>query len=236
MTDISPQKQDTPSQGIYEILYRRKSIRAFRPEPVPRQIIERILTAAARAPSGTNTQPWQVRILTGAARQRLVDAVLSFRNEHPGVEKWGYDYYPKKWKEPYLARRRKLGLDMYALLGIARGEEQRMLEQLNRNFAFFDAPVGMIFSIDRDLERGSWLDYGMFIQSIALAAEGEGLSTCLQGFWVAHADIVADTLAFRPEEELVCGLALGYSDPDAPINRLCSERAPLADFASFLDG
>lgn len=230
--DIAPQDQRL---DVYEALYRRKSIRAFRPKPVSRLVIERILAAAARAPSGTNIQPWRVRVLTGAARQRLVDAVLSFRAANPGVEHWSYPYYPARWQEPYLSRRRKVGWDLYGLLGITRADTDRIQAQHNRNFAFFDAPVGLIFTIDSDLERGSWLDYGMFLQSLALAAEAEGLGSCLQACWVAHADIVASTLAFAANEKIVCGMALGHADPDSLVNRLTTERAAVAEFASFVE-
>ncbi len=227
--------RETPRLDVYSALYQRKSTRAFLPDAVPRNVIERMLTAAARAPSGTNMQPWRVRVLTGAARQRLVDAVLSFRSAHPGVENWAYPYYPASWREPYLARRRKIGWDLYGLLGIGRADGERMRAQHNRNFAFFDAPVGLMLTIDEDLERGSLLDYGHFIQSLALAAEAEGLGTCLQACWVGHADIVADTLSLPASEKIVCGVALGYPDASATVNQLHTERAPLSDFVSFLD-
>ena len=233
MPDNNPILENRPD--CHQTLYHRKSIRAFRSDPVSRETMERILAAAARSPSSTNTQPWRVRVLTGTARQRLTDAVLVFRAANPGVENWGYTYYPQHLGEPYLGRRRKLGWDMYGLLGITRADTDRIQAQHNRNFMFFDAPVGLIFTIDRNLERGSWLDYGLFIQSLAIAADEEGLGTCLQGAWVAHADIVASTMAFAPNEQLVCGLALGHPDLDAPVNRLCSERAPVADFAMFMD-
>ena len=220
---------------VFEALYQRKSIRAFLPDPVPRASVERILAAAAHAPSGTNTQPWHVRVLTGAARQRLVDAVLAFRTANPGVEHWAYSYYPKKWQEPFLGRRRKVGWDLYGLLGITRTESERIRDQHNRNFSFFDAPVGLMFTIERELELGSWLDYGMFIQSLALAAEADGLGTCLQAAWTAHADIVSSVLALPPNEQLVCGLALGYSDRNAVVNSLHTERAAVAEFATFID-
>ena len=226
--------QDNPL-GFYDALYQRKSIRAFRPEPVSRVVIERILNAAARAPSGTNIQPWKVRVLTGAARQRLSDAVLLSRASNPGIEHWGYRYYPAKWQEPYLSRRRKVGWDMYGLLGIQRTEPDRMLAQQNRNFTFFDAPVGLVFTIDSMLEQGSWLDYGMFLQSLALAAEAEGLGTCLQACWVAHSDVVSSVLSLGQNEHLVCGMALGYPDLESPVNRLTTERAALDEFVTFID-
>jgi len=228
-------KPQDPPLGVYEALYQRKSIRAFRPEPVSRELIERLLMAAARAPSGTNIQPWRVRVLTGAARQRLSDAVLLSRARYPGVEHWSYPYYPAKWQEPYLGRRRKIGWDMYGLLGIQRTEPERMLAQQNRNFTFFDAPVGLVFTIDTLLEQGSWLDYGMFLQSLTLAAEAEGLGTCLQACWVAHADVVSSALSLPPDEQLVCAMALGFPDLDATVNRLSTERASLNEFVTFID-
>lgn len=224
-----------PSQSVYDALYQRKSIRAFLPDPVPRPVIERILSAASRAPSGTNIQPWRVRVLSGAARQRLVDAVLAFRAAQPGVEDWGYPYYPVEWCEPYLSRRRKVGWDLYGLLGIGRSEKARIEAQQNRNFVFFDAPVGLVFSIEDVLQQGSWLDYGMFIQSIALAAQAEGLGSCIQACWVAHANVVASELAFEPNERLVCAMALGYPDRSAQVNRLSTERVALSELARFLE-
>ena len=232
---IESTDRETPRLDVYSALYQRQSTRAFLPDAVPRLRIERMLMAAARAPSGVNMQPWRVRVLTGAARQRLVDAVLSFRNAHPGVENWAYPYYPSIWREPYLARRRKVGWDLYGLLGIGRAEGERMRAQHNRNFTFFDAPVGLMLTIDADLEVGSLLDYGHFILSLALAAEAEGLATCLQACWVGHADIVADALSLPASEKIVCGIALGYADRSATVNQLRTERAPLADFVSFID-
>lgn len=231
----NPTPPAAPHLGVHAALYQRKSIRAFCPEPVPRPVIERILAAAARAPSGTNIQPWRVRVVSGAARARLVDAVMAFRTANPGVEKWAYPYYPAKWKEPYLGRRRKVGWDLYGLLGIKRSDGDLIAAQHNRNFTFFDAPVGLIFSIDSELERGSWLDYGMFIQSLLLAAEAEGLGTCPQACWVGHADIVARTLGFAADEQLVCAVALGYPDRDATVNQLTTERAALEEFVTFID-
>ena len=226
----------TPVQSVVdEVIKSRYSCRAFLPELVSQDVVAEILSIASHAPSGTNIQPWRVRVLMGAARQRLVDAVLSFRAIHPGVEHWGYSYYPAQWQEPYLGRRRKVGWDLYGLLGINRSDTDRIRAQHNRNFMFFDAPVGLIFTIETELERGSWLDYGMFLQSVTLAAEAEGLGTCLQACWVAHADVVSNTLSFAPNEQIVCGLALGYPDQDSSVNRLITERAPVDEFVTFVD-
>jgi len=218
---------------VSEALVSRRSIRAFRPDPVPPETIERILRLAAHAPSGSNIQPWKVLVLTGAARQRLVDAVLDVRRD-PAAEGKQYEYYPTRWREPYQGRRRKLGWDLYGLLGIQRGETEKMRAQHDRNFLFFDAPVGLIFTIDRDLELGSWLDYGMFVQSVMLAARAEGLDTCAQGAWVYHHDAVRRALPIGDDEMIVCGMALGYADPDAPVNGLRAEREDPGVFARHL--
>ena len=210
----------------------RRSVRAFLPTPVPRALVERLLDVAARAPSGTNMQPWTVHVLAGAARERFCDAIEAeflaggdHRPEHL--------YYPESWFEPYLSRRRKVGWDLYGLLGIARGESERMRRQHARNFRFFDAPVGMIFTIDRRLERGSWLDYGMFLENIMVAARGHGLDTCPQQAFAHHHEAIRRALALPDDEAVVCGMALGHADPDAPENRLVTEREPARAFARF---
>src|SRR3954469_16701022 len=161
---------------VEEALMSRRSLRAFRPEPVPREMVERILALASRAPSGTNVQPWKVYALAGSAKDSLVREMHDAFMAH-GEEGWkrAYEYYPTKWREPSLARRRKLGWDLYGLLGIGKGEREKTKVQHARNFLFFDAPVGLIFTIDDDLEKGSWLDYGMFLQSVMLAARAWGL-------------------------------------------------------------
>lgn len=215
----------------------RHSMRAFLPTPVPRETVEAILRVAARAPSGTNTQPWQVHVLTGAARQRLSDRILAVCRdpEELATHRDEYDYYPKEWVSPYVDRRRKIGWDLYRLLGIAKGDRELMQRQNERNFRFFDAPVGLIFSIDRVMQQGSWLDYGMFLQNIMVAARARGLHTCPQAAFTQFHRVIADELAFRPEQMLVCGMSLGYADPAAVENGLVTERVPVAEFARFLD-
>lgn len=230
---VSPPLPALPQ--VYDALYRRTSVRAFCPDPIDRPRIERILAAAARAPSGTNTQPWKVRVLTGAAKDRLVRAVLEFRAAQPGVENWVYPYYPSRWRDPYLARRRAVGWDLYGLLGIQKGDADKMRAQHDANFRFFDAPVGMILTIDRDLGQGSWLDYGLFLQSLALAAVAEDLGTCLQAAWAAHGDLVSQVLGIPADEVVVCGVALGKPDPMAVINSLKTSRATVDQFTSFQD-
>jgi nitroreductase len=217
---------------VLEALATRRSVRAFRPDPVPREAVERILRAAAQAPSGSNIQPWRVIVLTGAARDRLSAALLAAhaRGERPEPE---WHYYPREWRDPWLARRRRLGWSLYGLLGIARGEAARMAAQHARNFAFFDAPVGLIFTLPRLMERGSWLDAGMFLQSVMLAARGLGLDTCPQAAFLEHHDVVRRELAIPEAEVLLCGMALGFADGDAPVNRLRAERLALEEFAEF---
>jgi LAO/AO transport system ATPase len=209
----------------------RRSVRAFLPRPVPRATVEEILAVASRAPSGTNTQPWKVRVLAGETKDRLSRAVAAAYDAggaHPE-----FHYYPVKWFEPYLARRRKIGWDLYGLLGIGRGEKDKMHAQHRRNFLFFDAPVGMIFTIDRNLELGSWLDYGMFLQSIMVAARARGLDTCPQAAWMEFPKTIAAELGLPENEQVVCGMSLGYADPDPPESRLVTEREPVAGFVRF---
>jgi len=221
------------SASFLQFIESRHSIRAFLPEAVPRQTIEQILATAARAPSGTNMQPWQVHVLTGAARDRLVAAVCDAFDHVAAEHHYEYAYYPAEFFEPYLARRRKVGFALYALLGIAKGDRAAMQAQHRRNFEFFDAPVGLMFTIDRSLGQGSWLDYGGFMQNVMLAARACGYDTCPQAAWNQFHRIITAQLGLPENEQLVCGMALGRADADAPENRLVSERAPLAEFVNF---
>jgi nitroreductase len=202
----------------------RRSVRRFLPTPVPRADIAAILDAAARAPSGTNMQPWRGYVLIGAAREKLCAAVQTvFDAEEPG-HRHEVQYYPDEFFEPYLSRRRKVGWDLYGTLGIARGEAAKMRAQHRRNFQFFDAPVGMIFTIHRRLATGSWLDYGMFLENIMIAARGRGLDTCAQAAWTHYHKVIRPVLGLAEEEVVVCGMALGFADPDAPESGLVTQR------------
>lgn len=229
MTD----RGDPRPLSVTEAIEGRRSIRAFRPEPVPRPMIERVLATAGRAPSGSNIQPWRVYVVTGARKAELEREMLAaFDRGAFGEDE--YQYYPKPWREPYLERRRKAGWGLYSLLGITRDDKDGMARQLRRNFLFFDAPVGLIFSIDRDLPMGSWLDYGMFIQSVMLAARGLGLETCPQQAFSAYHAIIRRVLGIPQEEMVVCGMALGYADWSVTVNRLVTEREPLDRFITFV--
>jgi len=218
----------------------RRSVRAFLPTPVPRRMVEDILSVASRAPSGVNTQPWKVTVLTGAAKASLSSRILAAHDANASAASVGadvgeYDYYPTEWVSPYLERRRKIGWDLYGLLGIARTDKARMHDQHGRNYRFFDAPVGMIFSIDRHLRQGSWLDYGMFLENIMVAARGRGLDTCPQAAFIGFHKLISEHLQLPATEMVVCGMSLGYADESAVENRLVTERVPVGSFARFLE-
>ena len=228
---ILNQQQETVDAAITS----RHSIRAFLPDPVAREDIERILKVAARAPSGTNIQPWQVYVLTGAAKQRLSDAILAAHADPQLAAQHTeeYAYYPREWVTPYIERRRKVGWDLYALLGLTRENKAGMSAQHGRNYRFFDAPVGFIFTIDRILEQGSWLDYGMFLQSIMVAARGRGLATCPQAAFTQYHRIIETELGIPATEMVVCGMALGYADPEKIENTLITAREPVSGFTRY---
>lgn len=215
----------------------RRSIRAFLPTPVAREDVESILEVAARAPSGTNTQPWKVYVLTGAAKERLSSQVLRAHND-PALSRQHaeeYAYYPREWVAPYIDRRRKVGWDLYALLGLTRDNKSGMHAQHGRNYTFFDAPVGMIFTIDRIMEQGSWLDYGMFLQNIMIAARARELDTCPQAAFTQYHKIIAEVLQLPPNEMVVCGMSLGYADSGKIENTLVTEREPVSKFVKFIE-
>lgn len=221
------------ADAVAAAIVTRRSIRAFLPTPVPRETVERILDIAARAPSGTNMQPWRGYVLTGAPLAGLSAALVAEAMAGTKAEA-EYDYYPDPFFEPYLSRRRKVGWDLYGLLGIARGEAERMKRQHARNYAFFDAPVGIVFTIDRRLRIGSWLDYGMFLGNVMTAARGMGLDTCPQAAFAPHHRTIRAHLPIPEQEVVVCGMALGHADAAAPENALVTERVPARDFCSFL--
>ena len=233
----NPPSRADQANPVDTALTTRRSVRAFLPTPVRRADIEAILEAASRAPSGTNTQPWKVYVLTGESLARLSRELLAAYDDPQRDELYQqeYAYYPRQWQSPFIDRRRKIGWDMYGLLGIGKGDTARMHEQHARNFRFFDAPVGLLFTIDRSLERGSWLDYGMFLQAIMTAARGRGLDTCPQAAFTQFHRLIADHLGLPENEQLVCGMSLGFADPNAPVNTLRTEREPVERFVRFLD-
>ncbi len=215
----------------------RHSVRAYLDRAVPRAQIEEILAVAARAPSGTNTQPWRVHVLTGVAKAALSrDIRAAFDNaEERARHSEEYAYYPTEWRSPYIERRRKVGWDLYALLGIGKADKARMHDQHGRNYDFFGAPVGLIFTIERVMQQGSWLDYGMFLQSVMVAARARGLDTCPQAAFTQFHRIIARHLGLADTEMVVCGMALGHADPAAVENSLVTEREAVSGFARFLE-
>jgi nitroreductase len=215
----------------------RRSVRAFLPTPVPRETVVEILEVASRAPSGTNIQPWKVSVLTGDAKAALSRKILAAHDDPAERARHTeeYAYYPTTWQPPYIDRRRKIGWDLYSLLGIGKADKERMHAQHGRNYAFFDAPVGLIFTIDRVLQQGSWLDYGMFLQNVMIAARARGLDTCPQAAFMQYHRIIAEHLALPAGEMLVCGMSLGHADPAAVENTLVTEREPVAGFTRFFD-
>lgn len=223
--------------AVDEAITSRRSIRAYLAQPVPRAVLQDILQVASRAPSGTNTQPWKVHVFTGAAKDALTSEILAAYNDpqQAAAHTEEYDYYPRQWVSPYIDRRRKVGWDLYGLLGITKGDRERMQVQQGRNFAFFGAPVGLIFSIDRVMCQGSWLDYGMFIQSVMVAARARGLDTCPQAAFTQYHRIVERHCGLGEGEMVVCGMALGFADPAAVENSLWTDREPAASFTHFHD-
>lgn len=218
---------------VDEAMQSRRSMRRFLPTAVPQSVVRHILQVAARSPSGNNIQPWRVHVVAGTARDKLCRDLLQAATDNPERYRAEYDYYPTQWFEPYLERRRRCGFALYETLGIGRGDRERREEQMLRNYLFFDAPVGLLVTLDRRLSAGSYMDIGMFIQSILLAARGQGLHTCPQAAFATFHEVVRKHLPLTDEELLVCGIALGYADPDAPENGLVTGREPVDAFASF---
>jgi nitroreductase len=217
-----------------EAILTRRSVRAFLPTQVPRATVEALLALASRSPSGSNIQPWKVRVLAGEARDRLSAAILAaIDRDGPGAHQREWNYYPVNWREPFLARRRKIGWDLYGLLGIRKGDFEGTERQRRRNYAFFGAPVGLIFTLDQDLEIGSWLDLGIFIGAFTIAARGQGLDTCPQAAFADYHRVIRAELGIPESEIVICGMALGHADPDAAENLLVTERAAVSEFATF---
>jgi nitroreductase len=229
------------SISVAQAITSRMSTRAFTSQPVPREMISELLQTASRAPSGTNTQPWKVYVLQGASQASLVEKVCAAHDairaqpELAADYREAYDYYPEKWVSPYIDRRRENGWGLYGLLDIGKGDKDKMHAQHQRNFKFFDAPVGLMFTIDKVLGRGSLVDYGMFMQNIMVAARGHGLHTCPQAAWNGFAKIILPHIVAGADEMLVCGMALGYADEANVVNTFHTPRIPVEEFTHWLD-
>ncbi|MGA8516496.1 MAG: nitroreductase [Burkholderiaceae bacterium] len=219
----------------------RYSNRAFLPKPVERGLLQNLLQVAARAPSGTNTQPWKVYVLQGANKDALIDQVVAAHNAiaaNPSLAaqfKEEYDYYPEKWVSPYIDRRRECGFGLYGVLGLGKGDKAGMHAQHQQNFKFFGAPVGLMFTMDKVMGRGSLVDYGMFLQNIMLAARARGLHTCPQAAWNGFSKIILPHLGAAEHEMLVCGMSLGYANEGALVNTFATTRVDAREFTTWLD-
>ena len=227
--------------AVDEAITSRMSVRAFLPQPVARETLTHLLDVASRAPSGTNTQPWKTYVLQGASRGHLVEKVCA---AHDALRadpllaagyKEEYDYYPEKWVSPYIDRRRENGWGLYGLLGIGKADKDKMHAQHQRNYRFFDAPVGLMFTLDRVMGRGSLVDCGMFLQNLMVAARGLGLHTCPQAAWNGFHSIILPHIGAGKDEMLLCGMSLGYADESQIVNTYCTPRSPVEAFTSWLD-
>tara|TARA_B100000686_G_scaffold297481_1_gene329793 strand:+ start:2104 stop:2778 length:675 start_codon:yes stop_codon:yes gene_type:complete len=219
--------------NIVEAIEKRKSVRGFLDQEIPREVIDKILQISSRAPSGSNTQPWKVYVISGEFKRNFSDNFIQYRIDYPKDETPQYQYYPTKWREPYLGRRRATGWGLYGILGIQKGDREGAFKQQLKNYNFFGAPVGIFFTIDSDMEIGSWLDIGMFIQNVMLASRNFGLETCPQAAWVYHHQKVRELLPIPENETLVCGMAIGYENKEEVANQFITGRESTSVFAKF---
>jgi len=235
---IGPMAHDRAAATTLDViaaLRERRSIRGFRPDPIDRATVEAVLADAARSPSAGNTQPWKVHACAGEVRDRLSRDLLSAHAAGGAGHAEEYPYYPSEWRDPYLARRRQVGKDLYGLLAIARGDADSMARQYARNYEFFGAPVGLFFTLDRHLDgQAAWLDLGMYLHGVMLAALGHGLATCAQQAFARYHRIIRAHLGIPHAEIVVCGMSMGHPDADEPANQLTTGREPVSRFARFV--
>lgn len=217
-----------------ESIKTRHATRGYLDKPVERELIEKILDAARFAPSGVNTQPWQVAVVQGNTKQQLAEQIIAAKenNQSPNPD---YAYYPERWDEPYKSRRKDCGLALYQALEIQRKDTEKQKQAWDNNYRFFNAPVGLLFFIDKQLNQGSWLDMGMFLQNIMLAATHYGLNTCPQAALAEYPDIVRSLLNFDEKYAVVCGMALGYEDKTHPANRYRLDRESVDNFTCWFE-
>jgi len=219
---------------VADALRMRKSTRAFLDKAVSVEKIQRILNVARFAPSGANTQPWQVAVVTGNKKRQVTESLENaFRSGIKG--KMDYQYYPQKWKEPYKGRRKACGLQLYTTLEITRQDKEKQINQWAANYRAFDAPVMLFFFMDPTMTTGSFLDYGMFLQSLMLASVEEGLAVCPQAALAEYPKIVKEILAYPEESILICGMALGYEDREARVNSYRTPREDVDTFTQFFE-
>ncbi len=216
---------------VLDAITGRFATRAFLDQPVSDAQVRAVLDAARWAPSGVNIQPWQVAVVRGAAKEQLAQAMIAARAA--GAEAADYRYYPEQWFEPYKGRRKQCGLALYQALEIKREDTDKQLAAWNSNYHFFGAPVGLLLFLDRRLGQGAWIDMGMFMQNLMLAARGLGLATCPQASVADYPQLVREQLGIEPELALLGGVALGYADPEAAVNRYRTQREPVDAFTRW---
>lgn len=218
---------------VVTALTHRNSTRAFLDRAVTDEQVRTILDAARWAPSGVNIQPWQVAVVRGTTKQKLADALIAARAA--GAPNPDYQYYPTQWFDPFKERRKQCGLALYQALEIRREDTDRQKEAWNNNYRFFGAPIGLLLFLDRHLGQGAWIDMGMFMQSIMLVAQGQGLATCPQASLGEYPDVVRGLLGIDENLALLGGMALGYADPNAAVNRYRTEREPVESFTRWYE-
>jgi len=216
---------------VSQAIATRKSIRAFKNDPISNQTLADLLTKSARTPSGGNVQPWRIFVINDQAMIRFKQYVL----DHPQSEEPAYSIYPAKLTEPYRSSRFLVGEQMYALLGIPREDKPARLRRLAENFQFFGAPAAIFCFVDRQMGLPQWSDLGMFLQSFMLLAKEAGFDTCAQESWAAKPRTVSEFVKAPDELRLFCGVAIGKADQEAPVNDLVSEREPLENFTTFVE-
>ena len=224
---------ETSARLVETAIQHRHTSRAFLSDPVSDELIGHMLTVASRAPSGCNMQPWRVHVLKGQARDDIVSAVCHAFDTAPREHVSEYEHTPETFFEPFQSRRRKMGVALYGLAGIPKGDKEATRLQQRRNYTFFDAPVGLIFTVHRDLPIASFIGFGAFMQNLMVCAESHGLGTCFQTAWCDYHRLIAPRLGFAQEDLLIGGMALGYPDETAAVNQLRTERVPLSEFAVF---
>lgn len=221
--------------SVSEAVRKRRSVRGFLDRPVAPELVRRLIEEAARAPSGGNLQPWHIHAVGGATLAALKARMAARIAELPKGEPMEYEIYPSELPSPYSDRRFKVGEDLYAAIGIPREDRAGRRIQFNANFRFFDAPVGLFCYVHRNMGRPQWSDLGMYLQTLMLLAVDAGLATCAQECWALYPETIGQFVSPPPEHMLFCGVALGYENPETKANNLVASRAPLAEFATFID-
>ena len=215
---------------VSDAVLNRRSVRAFKNTPIRNSVLKELLKKSARAPSGGNLQPWKIKVLNGKSMKEF----LAFQDLWTKSENPKYEIYPPKLHDPYRTSRYELGEQMYQLLGIKREDKEGRINQVLKNFKFFNAPAAIFCLVDKQMGPPQWSDLGMFLQTFMLLAQEQGIDTCAQEAWAIKNDSVCEFVGADADDILFCGIAIGYKDSDAIINNLKSERRPLSEWAKFL--